>query len=62
MKAQVKNWKTTIAGALLAGLTVLGQVSDGQSLDDWRNWILPVALAVIGFLARDADKSTEQSR
>lgn len=62
MKAQVKSWKTTIAGALLAGLTVLGQVSDGQSLDDWRNWILPVSLAVIGFLARDADKSTEQSR
>lgn len=62
MKAQVKNWKTTIAGSILAGLTVLGQVSDGQSLDDWRNWVLPVALAIIGFLARDADKSTEQSR
>ena len=62
MKPQIKNWKTTIAGAVMAGIEVLARVSNGHDLTEWRNWILPVALAVIGFLARDADKSTEQSR
>ena len=62
MKPQLKNWKTTIAGAILAGVDVLAKVSSGETLDDWRNWILPVALAVIGFLSRDADKSTEESK
>ena len=62
MKPQIKNWKTTISGAVMAGVEVLAGVSNGRDLTEWRNWILPVALAVIGFLARDADKSTEQSR
>ena len=58
MKAQVKNWKTTIAGAILAGLLAI----QNEDLTDWKAWILPAAIAVLGFLARDADKSTEESK
>jgi hypothetical protein len=62
MKAQVKNWKTTLAGAVMAAVAALAEVSAGKPLDEWQTWIFPVSLAVIGFLARDADKSTEQSK
>jgi hypothetical protein len=58
MKPQLKNWKTTIAGAVLAGLLVMQE----HDLSDWKAWVLPVAIAVLGFLARDADKSTEESK
>lgn len=62
MKPQVKNWKTTVAGALLAGLTALAELQSGADFGDWKAWIIPVGMAVIGFLARDADKSTEESK
>ena len=62
MKAQLKNWQTTICGALLAGLMVIAEKQQGSDLTDWKEWIVPVAIAVIGFLARDAGRSTEQSK
>ena len=62
MTAQLKNWQTTICGALLAGLMVIAEKQQGSDLTDWREWIVPVAIAVIGFLARDAGRSTEQSK
>ena len=61
MKAQLKNWQTTICGALLAGLMVIAENQQGSDLTDWTEWLVPVAIAVIGFLARDAGRSTEQS-
>lgn len=62
MKPQLKNWQTTIAGALLAGLVAVQEASKGADLSDWQTWILPAAIAVLGFLARDAGRSTEDSR
>ena len=62
MKAQFKNWQTTLCGALLAGLMVIAEKQQGSDLTDWKEWIVPVAIAVIGFLARDAGRSTEQSK
>ena len=58
MKPQLKNWKTTIVGVSLAVLLVIQQ----HDLTDWEAWILPAAIAGLGFLSRDADKSTEESK
>lgn len=59
---QIRNWQTTLAGALLAGLVAVQEYSKGADLSDWQNWILPASIAVIGFLARDAGRSTEESK
>ena len=58
MKPQLQNWKTTLVGVSLAVLLV----SQQHALTDWKAWIWPAAMAGLGFLARDADKSTEESK
>ena len=61
MKPQIRNWQTTISGALLAALVAISEVQSGADLTDWKTWILPASIAFLGFLARDAGKSTEDS-
>jgi hypothetical protein len=61
MKPQLRNWQTTVVGLLLAVLTTISELSAGKEVSDWRTWILPAALAALGFLSRDAGKSTEDS-
>ena len=62
MTPQLKNWQTTIAGALLAALVAVQESSAGKDLTDWRSWILPASIALLGFLSRDAGRSTEESK
>jgi len=62
MKPQLKNWQTTLAGALLAALIAAQEASAGKDLADWHSWILPASIALLGFLSRDAGRSTEQSK
>ena len=51
------NWKTTIAGAVAAGLYVLEKIQqEGRALEDWKTWIFPVSLAVLAFLTKDSSK------
>ncbi len=54
----MKDWKTTIAGALLAGALVLQtHLQAGHALDDWKTWLAPVCIGIFGFLARDKKQS-----
>ena len=47
--------KTTIAGLLLAGVSVLqSTLQAGNKIEDWKTWIVPVALALLGYLAKDS--------
>jgi hypothetical protein len=46
--------KTTILGLLCAAAAAIQTtVQDGNSLDDWKTWILPVSLAILGYLSSD---------
>lgn len=46
--------KTTILGLLAATATVIQtHVQMGHDLTDWKTWILPAALAALGFLSKD---------
>ena len=48
--------KTTILGLLCAAAAAIqGIVQQGHSIEDWKTWILPVMLAVLGFLAKDSN-------
>ena len=62
MIAGIRNWETTVTSATIAGLMVLKEYNDGTlSFENWRSWIIPVLIAVLGAVARDADKSSEIS-
>ena len=51
----MKNYRTTIIGALLAGVSFLGiYQGNGGNLADWRQWAIPFLIAVLGYLAKDA--------
>lgn len=46
--------KTTIIGLLAAvASSIQGIVQQGNSVEDWKTWILPVTLAILGYLAKD---------
>lgn len=46
---------TTILGLLAAvAATIQSTVQQGHMLTDWKTWILPAALAALGYLANDA--------
>ena len=50
----MKNWKTTIAGAIAAvAAAVTLVVQQGASLSDWKTYIAPAAIALLGYLAGD---------
>lgn len=57
-EAYAKNWKTTAIGVALAVLIV---IQNQENLDDWRAWLVPALIAGLGVLARDADKSSQDS-
>ena len=49
------NWKTTFAGCLAAAAAAITLVvQQGHSITDWKTWILPVAMAVMGYVAKDS--------
>jgi hypothetical protein len=46
--------KTTILGLLAAvAATIQTTAQDGNSIADWKTWILPVTLAIFGYLSKD---------
>jgi hypothetical protein len=48
------NWQTTVAGALAAAATAITLiVQQGNSITDWKTWILPAAIAIFGFVSGD---------
>ena len=48
--------KTTIIGLLCAAAAAMQLiVQPGASVTDWKTWILPAALAALGYMAKDAD-------
>jgi len=52
--------KTTLIGLLAAvAAAIQGIVQQGHSIDDWKTWVLPVTLAVLGYLAKDAAPTQE---
>lgn len=49
--------KTTIIGIIAAAAAAIqGIVQQGHSIEDWKTWILPAALAALGYLAKDSVK------
>ena len=47
--------KTTLAGIAAAALYALQDILQrGAKIEDWKTWIVPVALAALGYLAKDA--------
>jgi hypothetical protein len=50
--------KTTILGLLAAvAAAIQATVQDGHSLIDWKTWILPVSLAILGYLSSDSTRT-----
>jgi hypothetical protein len=57
MKRVLKHWKTSVAGVLVGGLTIMlytGKIG----VTEWAEG-LGVVATIIGLLAKDWDKSTE---
>jgi len=51
----MKNYRTTLVGAALAGLSFLAiYQQNGGDLADWKQWLIPAALAALGYVAKDA--------
>ena len=56
----LKNWQSTIIGALLAAVVVIeSTVNRGADIADWKTWILPALIAALGFVAKDAAKAAK---
>jgi hypothetical protein len=54
----MKNYRTTIAGAALAALSFISiYQANGGELTDWKQWLIPAAIAALGYLAKDAGVS-----
>lgn len=50
--------KTTILGLLAAAAAAIeATVQRGASVTDWKTWILPVSIALLGYHAKDATHS-----
>lgn len=54
----LKSWKTTLFSSILAILFLMQETED---LSDWRSWVIPAGIQVLGVFMRDADKSSIQS-
>jgi hypothetical protein len=51
----MKNYKTTIAGAILAALAFVQTFqANGGNLNDWKLWLIPAVIAAMGYVAKDA--------
>jgi hypothetical protein len=54
----MKNYRTTLIGAALAGLSFLAiYQGNGGDLAHWQQWLIPVTIAVLGYVAKDAGVS-----
>ena len=52
--------KTTFIGLLAAAADVIqSHVQQGYSLLDWKTWIVPVFLALLGYVAKDINIPTK---
>ncbi len=49
----MRNWKTTLLGALAAVATAIQTQAMVGNLGDWRLWILPALLAGWGAVQKD---------
>lgn len=59
----MKNPITTISGALGAGLYALQDyLTGGGRLDDWKFYIVPVAIAAIGYLSPDPKRKPRKPK
>lgn len=46
--------KTTIIGLLAAAAAAIqATIQEGHAIEDWKTWVLPVTLAVFGYLSKD---------
>jgi len=53
----IKNWKTTLAGGLFAALIAIQQfTSAGGDVSDWKQWVIPALIALLGVLMPDPRK------
>lgn len=51
----MKNYRTTLIGAALAALSFLAiYQSNGGDLAQWKQWLIPAAIAALGYVAKDA--------
>jgi hypothetical protein len=51
----MRNWRTTLIGAALAAVTAIALYQQsGGDLSDWKQYAIPVLLAFLGYLAKDA--------
>lgn len=54
----MNSWKTTIVGALLAGLAFLSIFqANGGDLAHWQQWVIPFCIAALGWVAKDNNVS-----
>lgn len=50
----MKNWKTTLVGALAAAVSAIAIFQqNGGELDDWKIWLIPALFAAMGVLSKD---------
>lgn len=52
----MKNWRTTIAGAIAGGLTAILPQLGAEDLD-WKAILLGFVIAVMGYVSKDAGVS-----
>jgi len=51
----MKDWKTTIFGALLAAVSAIAiYQQSGGDLANWKQYVIPALLAAFGYLAKDS--------
>ena len=54
----MKNYRTTLIGAALAGLSFLAiYQGNGGDLAHWQQWLVPALIAALGYVAKDAGVS-----
>jgi len=54
--------KTTLAGLLAAAAQILTDtIQHGASLNDWKTWLPAVAIALIGYFAKDHSTDSSSS-
>jgi hypothetical protein len=52
---KIKNWKTTLLGAVGAALTAVTiYAKSGGDLADWKLYVIPALIAAFGYVSKDA--------
>jgi hypothetical protein len=52
----MKNWKTTLIGLALAGLSAIATFqNNGGDLKDWKLYLIPAVIAMLGYFTKDYD-------